>query len=476
MKVSRNLGPFVLVMGMCAAAGGQEGPAGAGGRETGGPPRTLADLLKEADGGFVNRLHPEIAKRKIDDAAAAAEGIRKLASKRLVLYTDLPPSEPVDELPAVFDLAFPQWCEYFNIPAERHADWSMNGFLIADRPRFVRSGLIPEGLPAFKNGYTFNFEFWIYEKETDYYRRHLLLHEGTHGFMLTLLGSCGPPWYMEGLAELLATHRWADGELTLGVMPRSREEVPGWGRTRLIQDAFAARQALSLRSVLNYGYEAHQDNAAYAWSWGAVTLLDGDPRWHDRFRTLYRHVLSPRFQDEFYALFGEDWPTIAEEWQVFVADLEYGYDVARTAIDLAPGRPLAAGGAQVAVEADRGWQNSGVAIAPGASVRLTASGRYQVADRPQIWWCEPGGVSIRYYRGRPLGMLLAAIRPDGALEGMSALLRPMPVGLAASLASESGGTLYFKINDSAGELDDNAGQLSVRIDPVADDSSGATQP
>ena len=61
----------------------------------------------------------------------------------------------------------------------------------------------------------------------------------------------------------------------------------------------------------------------------------------------------------------------------------------------------------VSVAADRGWQSSGVRVDAGKSYRLRAAGRYQVADRPQPWPCEPGGVSIRYYRGRPLGILLA---------------------------------------------------------------------
>ena len=50
-------------------------------------------------------------------------------------------------------------------------------------------------------------EFWLFDQPTDYYVRHLLLHEGTHVFMVSFLGGCGPGWYMEGTAELLGTHR-----------------------------------------------------------------------------------------------------------------------------------------------------------------------------------------------------------------------------------------------------------------------------
>ena len=62
--------------------------------------------------------------------------------------------------------------------------------------------------------------------------------------MNTVMGGCGPPWYMEGMAEYLATHRWHDGRLTLGYMPPNRDEVPQWGRIRIIQDAVAQHRAV----------------------------------------------------------------------------------------------------------------------------------------------------------------------------------------------------------------------------------------
>ena len=149
---------------------------------------------------------------------------------------------------------------------------------------------------------------------------------------------------------------------------------------------------------------------------------------------------------------------------MFVMGLEYGHDVAATAIDFAPGEPPAAWPATVSVSAEKGWQSTGVQLEGGAAYRLTAAGRYQVADQPQIWWCEPGGVSIRYYQGRPLGLLLAAIRPDRPPPGAaSGLLRVAAVGLGTTITPKQTGTLYLKINDSAAELHDNAGELQVEI-------------
>jgi hypothetical protein len=419
----------------------------------------------------------------VDDARATEAGIRKLSGKRLTLYTDLAGDE-IDQLPAVFDQAFPQWCRYFHVKEDDHPDWHMTGFLMKDKARFVRAGLLPDDLPPFEHGYSRGDTLWLYEQPSEYYRRHLLLHEGTHGFMNTVLGSCGPPWYMEGMAEYLGTHRWHDGRLTLGYMPKKREEVPEWGRVRIIQDAVAAGRPLDLKTVLEFPPTAHHETGPYAWCWAAVSLLDRHPRYRDRFREVFRFVQQPDFNTRFYELFKADWPALCEEWQVMVANLEYGYDVARSAIDFRPAKPQAGEGqgvretdratdspssstapATVTVAADRGWQNTGLRLEAGVTYRLTATGRYQVAKTPKIWWCEPGGVSIRYYQGRPLGMLLAAIRPDEPRpDGSSALLYPTAVGLGATLKPAASGTLFLKINDSPGELADNEGELKVEVE------------
>jgi len=410
-----------------------------------------------------SRFIPNLPRRAIDEAKAAAAGIRKLKSRRLVLYTDLPSAPEIDELPAMFDQAFPQWCEYFDIDAEEFPAWRMTGFLMKEKERFQRTGLLPPGLPRFANGFARNDELWLYDQTEDYYRRHLLLHEGTHGLMNTILGGCGPPWYMEGTAELLATHRWAEGRLTLGWVPPSREEASGWARVRIIQDAMAEGRAMPLKGVIEYSQHAHRDTGPYAWCWAAALLMDRHPRYQQRFRQLRRNVLTHDFNERFYAAMGDDWGRLCEEWRMMVAELEYGHDVARTAVDFTPGRPLPQGGATLAVAADRGWQNTGLRLDAGTRYRLRASGRYQVDDQPQIWWCEPNGVSIRYYRGRPLGMLLAAVRPEHPPAGSTPLLESTPVGLGAQLTPRQTGTLYLKINDSAGELDDNAGELRVRV-------------
>jgi len=194
----------------------------------------------------------------------------------------------VDGLPQVFDQAVPQWADYFGISSEATKSWRMQGYLIKDRAPFEALHLMPRGTGEFRNGLSRGHELWLYEQPTPYYRRHLLLHEGTHGFMATQLGSCGPGWYMEGTAELLATHllRPDTGRLTLRYLPHSRHEVPRLGRIKLVRDAFQEQRALPLVSVLSIDNRQHLENEAYAWCWAVARFLDDHPRYQARFRAL----------------------------------------------------------------------------------------------------------------------------------------------------------------------------------------------
>lgn len=406
---------------------------------------------------------------EIDENRIAVAGIRKLEGKRLTLYTDLPSQPAVDELPHVFDLAVPQWRQYFGVDPARVGQWRMRGYVMARKEAFAGTGLLPADLPPFLHGFHRGSELWLYEQPSDYYRRHLLLHEGTHGFMKSFLGGAGPPWYLEGTAELLGTHRWKNGVLEMGYFPRSRDETPMWGRIKIVQDDFAAHRGLTLSNVFAMGPRAHLEREPYGWSWAAAAFFDGHPRTQAAFRALKDQVRlgEPGFSEKLRAGLGDEWLHALEEWQLFVSHLEYGYDVGREAVEFRPGAPLPAAGQTVALAADRGWQSSGLLVEEGKSYRLTASGRYTVAQAPQPWECEPNGVTIRYHRELPLGILLGTVRPEGFAEGqVSAFLKPGPIGTGRTIRAPGTGVLYFRINDSPAELADNQGEITVRIEPA----------
>jgi hypothetical protein len=339
-----------------------------------------------------------------------------------------------------------------------------------DKERFQQAGLFPDNLPPFPHGYSRDDELWLYDQPSDYYRRHLLLHEGTHGFMYTRLNAAAPPWYIEGIAELLGTHRWAEGKLTLNYFPQHRDEVPQWGRIRIVQDDFKANRAMFLKGVFDMDSRSHMKTDAYGWCWAAAAFLEGHPRYRERFHKAAQFTRRGDFVTQFAAEFSADARDLFEEWQIYVGDLEYGYDLSRAAIEFKPGKPLAAEGAKVTIAADRGWQSSQIHLEVGERYQLKASGRYQVASEPKPWMSEPQGVSIRYYKGWPLGMLLAAVRPDeNDPDAPSGLFRVRSVGREDAFAPLQSGTLYLRINDSCAELADNAGTLEVEVKRVPGD-------
>lgn len=441
-----------------------------------GPPRPLegpklAELLNQpGDGGkpveFDKAAIAVAEAPRIDEEKAAAAGIRKVSGQVLTLYTDLPADKEIDELPAIFEKAVPQWCSYFGLDPGKAANWKPRAYLMKDKERFLTSGLLPADLPPFLNGFQKDNDLWFYEQEFPYYRRHLMLHEGTHGFMNMLLGGAGPPWFMEGTAELLGTHLWKDGALTLGYSPRNKEESAGWGRVKIIKDEFAAGRGMTLQEIFEYGSTAHLKVEPYAWCWGATSFLDRHPLTKQAFRDLRKELrdTSPRFSAVFYTNVKDNWPQITEQWQLFVLEQEYGYDVERAAIEYRPGKPLAADNNNVTIAADRGWQSSGLRLEAGNAYQISAQGQYQIGTQPKIWTCEPGGVTIHYHRGRPLGMLLAAVRPDDwEPKDVTPLARPEPIGLGAKFTPAASGTLYLKINESAADLGDNKGTLVVRV-------------
>jgi hypothetical protein len=102
--------------------------------------------------------------------------------------------------------------------------------------------------------------------------------------------------------------------------------------------------------------------------------------------------------------------------------------------------------------------------------RFTASGRFQLAEKPKIWYSEPNGITLRYYRGIPIGTLLATLIPDqeecsSAKEGTSGVgfSAPKRIGLGEVWTSDVSGELFFRINDFPSELSDNIGNVTVKI-------------
>ena len=409
---------------------------------------------------------------------ARRAGLRVLEGRRLVLVTDRParPGDGVAELPAVFDQAFATWCDHYGMSVDDADDWRALGCLVVDRERFRAAGLLPAGVPEFANGFCDGSRFWLMDQSNPAYRRHLLLHEGVHAFTLTRRGLATPVWYTEGIAEYLATHRLerdADGlpRFVATPIPDRPEDVEQLGRIEAIQELRAAGRCPAIEDVLAQPVTDHSAIANYASSWAAVALLANHPTTAAAFAKLERGQLGPNLNEQLGALPAWNPDRAARDFDAFTDGLDYGWDFSRMAIDWTAAPPLEAP-RELTVAADRGWQNAGVSLAAGKRYALAAHGRVglgSVTDEASSLVTplesEPAGISLEWYRGRPIGRLLAAqwgVDQPGS--------RPRFVVIAEGDASEFtarfDGPVYLRVNDSPRGLTDNTGGYSVSLRPL----------
>lgn len=420
-------------------------------------------------------------------AAAKRAGLRVFAGTHLTLATDraVREGDGIEHLPQLFDQAFTEWCAHFNLDPAKHAQWQAFGCLVVDRERFRTAGLLPAVVPDFANGFCDRNRFWMMDQSSPAYRRHLLLHEGVHAFTLTLRSLDTPPWYTEGIAEYLATHRIvagrsdaaqspsaANGAFESTPIPFVAADVEQLGRIETIRALHVANRAPALADIFNTPSADHHNLGAYAGSWAAVAMLARHPDYARAFAILERGPLDQTFTTRLTGSADWDAARAARDFAAFTAEIDYGYDFSRSAIDWSPGLPLAQQRA-MAVAGNRGWQNSGWRVAEGARVSFVATGRYRIGSLPRdvlpvaVLESEAEGISLRWYRGRPLGKLLIAqwFQPttgDTAQPGF----RVVAEGASGSFIALADSTLYCKVNEPPGELADNAGGLRVELVPT----------
>jgi len=428
------------------------------------PPKEVAPRKKPTRPADDRPIH--------DDAQLAEIGILRYDSNRLTLYTDIEP-DIARTLPPLIDAAYDDWVDNLGeLPvAVDGSPFRITGYLIKNRDLFVQAKLLPEDLIQFEHGQHRKYRFWMWDQPYDYYRRHLLIHESTHCFMLIQQVSTHPPlWYLEGMAEHFGCHRIeTDGTVSFRVMPDNHERFVGFGRIEMIREEIKEGRALSIDDVHLLSPEdfAESRSIPYAWSWALCKFLDTHPRYRERYHELAPLVDGGDFRATLHELFHADLPVLNAEWEVFVRTLAYGYDIEHAAIPFARGEHLPAGGSiSVSVAADRGWQNTGILIQPGQIYKLTASGMVTLANQPKPWQSEPTGISIRYAEGRPIGRLLAGIQSEGTPtpEGIGRLYTPIDIGKETTLNISTAGTLYLRVNDFWGELADNTSEYRVTIE------------
>ena len=399
------------------------------------------------------------------------QGLYELKSPRLTLLTDIPIDEELKSWPGLVEQSLKQWQLYFDVSEERMAGLKVHATLIGDRPGLTRLGLL-DGVPGFDEGYQYGNRIYLREQPTIYFRRHLFLHELTHWIVWELYGGGGSPWFMEGMAEMQATHLLSGGKLSLGTIPLSKEQVSGWGRLRMVHETLERGEAPSLTQIFAYGDARENHIVRYSWSWAACVFFTNHPKYGPMLRDLYRqkldysHALSQRFKEQL----ASDWENVQVDWNAFVSDLDFGYDIARSAVNRSTGAAAKAlrPGESIRLElaSDRGWQATGVLLDGGTSVQVKCSGQFKVMrpvqSEPTNWTVEPNGVTFQYYRGNPLGTVMASVVSSNEPE-QTKRWETQRVGIESSLTSVKKGELFLKVNEPSKALSDNEGRISVEI-------------
>lgn len=403
----------------------------------------------------------------------AAAQLRELEGRFVHLTTDLASNREAESLVSSFDTAVPQWADFWNLSLDGLQTWKVHACVIHDKAKFRQAGLTPDDLPDFTHGYAYGPDrVWVIAQQSEYYTRHLLLHEGVHALAISQFGWTGPTWFREGTAELLSTHHGVGKQVVINQIPRRREDVPYWGRFNLMSQMRADQQVPSLQSVMAYQPNLLGDVKSYGWSWATVMLLDAYPEYRVELLRAARFARGgprfggPRFNRRFSSALHESWPILAARWRLMCHDLDYGFDRDRERVALSihdkkwRGDPM-----EVAVESDRGWQSVGPRIPGKVRIRVAAEGRIQLDETTQPWISEPAGITYQYYRGRPLGQLLACVLPHRMDPQATTLpdLEVTPIVGDTTIQIPEFSWLLLRVNDDVGDLENNQGVYRVNI-------------
>lgn len=417
-------------------------------------------------------FRPDDSRVPRDVSRLAELGIHRYAGVHFELFTDLEPDQAAG-LPPLVDQLYSTWIDYFGeLPPSRDGStYQITGYLMVDTDRFAAAGLLPDDLPLYEHGRHRGREFWMKDQEFDYYRRHLLFHEATHCFMMTMPGPYPPLWYLEGMAEFFATHSLNDqGIVAFGMMPDASERYRGFGRIEMIHDEVAAGRLLSLSQIGSLGDREFTQSRTipYAWSWALCRFLDGHPRYQERFRQLGRHLNGNEFVQLLAKSFDADRTLLTAEWEQFARRLEYGANISAEEFRLRETHDITISPAVLSVSANRGWQSTGITLLPDRTYAIEANGEVVLADEPRPWVSRPQGITVRYAAGMPIGTLLAGILPmgEGALEPGAPAFPVIVAGRSRRLTVDRPGLLFLRVNDFSSELDDNSGEYDVTIRQV----------
>ena len=267
-------------------------------------------------------------------------------------------------------------------------------------------------------------------------------HEAVHAYCGQAFGRTGPLWYAEGMAEM--GRYWRQGDVSVHcdsiVVDYLKMSAPK-SLAEIVSDRSASRTGDSWQN--------------YAWRWALCHLLESNPNYSTRFRALglsYLNGAPAGFGDTFGSMLDE----IAFEYRQFLTNFDQGYrvdlcswDWKRRFKDLAP-----ASVSTTRVNAQRGWQPTGVIVRAGESYDFSASGTWQTSKDTGETGADGGTSGV--------GRLEAAVFADFVLS------KAFPLGAYGSFTPTTAGQLFVRCSDKWNELADNRGTVALKIKRAGD--------
>ena len=294
---------------------------------------------------------------------------------------------------------------------------------------------------------------------------------GAAAAVVSMIADAAPGWYRDGVAEVARyavpndpAVRISEGDLAF--LAGAAQNGPTPTRIAAAPDGPAVDPA------------AGRDGAI-PFRWALVHLLAYNPNFQERFAAVGPLLAAGRTV-EFAEAFGPVERELAFEYGQFLANLRQGVDPTLTAWDWkATPRPLERR-ATARVDARGGWQASKALVTAGQTIAYEASGDWAVGeDDPRPAHVEPSAEIDRDRepppRRRPPGDDLTA---NGGADGRGRLVaavfdpqtltlsEPVELGVSGSFAAPAAGHLVLRCRDDWGQLDDNRGRISVKLEPA----------
>ena len=319
------------------------------------------ELQNERNAAVIERVEQAMKYNRLSDAPSSARDVR---SQHFLLHTDLSDREGqmlLDKLETMIDLV----SQYYR----RSSKGLIECYVVRDIENWP-----PETFPENARAKILEPAGVTLTRSLGRQRRTIVFscddhrtvqHEAIHGYCQQTFGSTGPVWYSEGMAEMGAY--WKQGQLEVDIQP---------GVINYLTNAPPKK----MLDIVAAGQVTGDSWQAYAWRWALCHLLANNPNYSDRLKGLGVAMMSGQ-KASFEATYGDVAENISFEYDQFVKNFGNGYraDLSAWQWNVKP-KKLSRKPATIKVDAQRGWQASGVLVEKGKSYDVAAEGTWQITE------------------------------------------------------------------------------------------------